>query len=225
MKTNRAAAQGRILKRMKELDPSGKQFEYYQNILPKMSDSEFDRFMFGLKSGSNPLTAVIPNFTDVQITVDNNIKLAASMGYDFYQRIWITDPATGRRYLTPGKHLVCDSNVCKQVQTVDHKISVAKNNDKIDNLTGQPTGESNSARCSGPEMMILSSQGFTSPLVELLKFRGGDNTSRRIAENQIIKTGSAKMAAVPGADLRTAKSVKTMSIILNGMMLTNNFAG
>lgn len=225
MKTNRAAAQGILLKRMKELDPSGRQYEYYQNILPKMSDNEFNRFMEGLRTGTNPLAVVIPNFGDTQITVDNNIKLAASMGYEFYQRIWIHDPETGVNYLTPGKHLVYESNVCRQVQTIDHKISVPKDNSRIDNLTGQPAGDSRSSQCSGPELMILKSQGLDAPLVELLKIRGGDNTSRRISENLIIKSGSATMAGIPGAELRTTKSVKTMSIILNGMMLTNNFAG
>lgn len=223
---NRASATGILLKRMKEMDTTGRHYEFYNEVLPKMSNDEFKRFIEGLVSGKNPLTINIPNYDEeTGITVDNNIAMAKGMGYEFYQRIWVTDPITGVEYLTPLKHLVYDATVARQTQTIDDKISVAKNNKSIDNTTGQPAGDSRAAQCSGPEVMILNSVGLDEPLLELMKFRGGDNVSRRYTENLIIKTGQASMYATPGASLRPTRSVKTLSIILNGMGFTNNFAG
>lgn len=223
---NRAAATGAILKRMKELDSTGRHYEFYNETLPKMTNEEFKTFMEGLVSGQNPLFVNIPNYDDeTGITVDNNIAMAKTMGYEFYQRIWVTDPISGVEYLTPLKHLVYDSTVARQTQTIDDKISVPKNNKSVDNTTGQPSGDSRAAQCSGPEYMILNSVGLNEPIVELMKFRGGDEVSRRYVENMIIKTGSASMNATPGAGQRTTRSVKTLSTILNGMGFANNFAG
>lgn len=223
---NRTAATAELLKLMKELDKTGKHFEFYNEVLPKKTDEEFKLFIEGIVSGQNPLFVNIPNYDkETGISVDNNIAMAKGLGYEFYQRIWVTDPISGVEYLTPLKHLVYDSPVCRQTQTIEDKISVPKNNKSIDNTTGQPAGDSRSAQFSGPEVMIFNSIGLDEPLLELMKFRGGDNPSRRYTENMIIKTGSASMYATPGASLRPTRSVKTLSIILNGMGFANNFAG
>lgn len=225
MKTNRAAAQAKIIQRMKEWDPSGINAKQYEDVFTKMSDSEFDVFMQKMISGENPLSGTVPNFSNVKAGVQNNIKLAASMGYEMYKRIWVEDPITGKRFLTPLKHLVYEVNVCRQTQTLDHKISVAKDNTHVDERTGQPTGDSRSAQCSGPELMMLKSRGLTSSITEMMKFRGGDNTSMRHLDTSIIRTGTGSMNAIPGARERMPKSVQTMSAILAGMMFENNFAG
>ncbi len=223
---NRASATGKLLQRMKQLDTTGRHYEFYNEYLPKMSNEEFKAFIDGFVTGKNPLSVNIPNYDDeTGISVDNNKELAREMGYEFYQRIWVTDPVSGVEFLTPLKHLVYDATVCRQTQTIDDKISVAKNNKSVDNTTGQPAGDSRAAQCSGPEVMILNSVGLDEPLLELMKFRGGDNVSRRYTENLIIKTGQASMYATPGASLRPTRSVKTLSIILNGMGFANNFAG
>ena len=62
-------------------------------------------------------------------------------------------------------------------------------------------------------------------VIEMVKFRGGDNVSMRYLDDEIIKTGGASMAGVPGQAERPAKSVRTLSSILTAMMFTNNFAG
>lgn len=225
MKPNRAKAQSICIQRMKEWDKSGQNAAYYEDVFSKMSDAEFDEFMQKLISGSNPLSGVVPNFSNVKVGVEHNIKMAASMGYDMYKRIWVEDPVTGRRFLTPLKHLVYEVNVCRQTQTLDHKISVAKDNTRVDERTGQPTGDSRSAQCSGPELMMLKTRGLDKTIIELMKFRGGDNVSRRHLDNSIIKQGVGSMAAVPGQAERMPKSVHTLSALLYGMMFVNNFAG
>lgn len=223
---NRASAVGKLLARIKKLDTTGRHYEFYNETLTKMSNDEFKTFIEGIVTGNNPLFVNIPNYDEeTGITVDNNVALAKEMGYDFYQRIWVTDPISGVEFLTPLKHLVYDATVARQTQTIDDKISVPKNNKSIDNTTGQPAGDSRASQCSGPEYMILNSVGLNEPILELMKFRGGDNVSRRYTENLIIKTGQASMYATPGASTRTTRSVKTLSIILNGMGFANNFAG
>lgn len=225
MNAKRVAVQDRIIKRMEQWDPSGINAKQYADIFATMSDVEFTNFMQKMISGENPLSGTKPNFSSVKAGVQHNVKLAAEMGYEMYKRIWVEDPLTGKRFLTPLKHLVYEVNVCRQTQTLDHKISVAKDNTHVDERTGQPTGDSRSAQCSGPELMMLKSRGLTSSITEMMKFRGGDNVSMRHLDDEIVKTGAASMAGVPGQSERSAKSVRTLSSILTAMMFTNNFAG
>lgn len=225
MEPNRAKAKSICIQRMKEWDSSGENAKYYEALFNQMNNHEFDVFMQKLITGENPLSGVIPNFSDVAVTVENNIKMAASMGYEMYKRIWINDPMTGRRYLSPLNHLVYETNVCRQCQTLDHKISTATDNSQVDERTGQPTGDSKAAQTSGPEMMQLRARGLNKTIVELMKFRGGDNISMRYLDNSIIKTGHASMDSIPGQAERMPKSVQSMSALLNGMMFENNFAG
>lgn len=225
MEPNRAKAKSICVQRMKEWDKSGQNAKNYEDLFNQMSNHDFDIFMQKMITGENPLSGVIPNFSDVAVTVENNVKMAASMGYEMYKRIWIYDPMTGRRYLSPLKHLVYETNVCRQCQSLDHKISTATDNSQIDERTGQPTGNSRAAQTSGPEMMMLRSRGLNKTIIELMKFRGGDNVSMRYIDNAIIKTGTGSMATVPGQAERMPKSVQTMSALLNGMLFENNFAG
>lgn len=224
MANNRAAAQAAVLRRMKEMDPSGRHFKHYNELFTKMNNQEFDDYMKALVEGKVKLVAYILNYdSESQITTDNNIKIAKDMGYEFFQRIWITDPVTGVRYLTPRKHMVYETNVCRQIQTLDHKISVPEKNNKIDELTGQVRADSRSSQISGPEMMVMNSQGLTSAIVELMKFRGGDVISNRHLNHQLETTGEVSMNSIPVAHVETNRSVKTLSVILNGMMFENNF--
>lgn len=226
MANNRAAAQAICIKRMKELDPSGYHAAFYESYLQKMSNDEFDAFMKRLQTQEQQLTAWMPNFKhDIKLSTDNNIRLAEKMGYSFFQRIWITDPVTKQRYLTPRKHMVYDANCSRMIQILDDKISVPVKNGQIDELTGQVRGDSRASQISGPEFMILGSKGLHSPIAELMKFRGGDLTSNRLLNDQIIKSGSASMNGIPAAGDRSAKSVHQLSVILSGMLFSNNFAG
>ena len=151
MNAKRVAVQDRIIKRMNQWDPSGINAKQYADIFATMSDADFSNFMQKMISGENPLSGTKPNFSSVKAGVQHNVKLASEMGYEMYKRIWVEDPLTGKRFLTPLKHLVYEVNVCRQTQTLDHKISVAKDNTHVDERTGQPTGDSRSAQCSGPE--------------------------------------------------------------------------
>lgn len=219
-----AIVQGECIRLMKAFDPSGKNAEYWEGIFKGMKSDDFTRFMEGMIKKTNPLYGVFPNYSKVKITVKNNIKLCKSMGYDLYQQVWITDPVTGLEFLTPRKYLVYPVPVSRQIQLLDDKIAVAKDNSKINPMTGQPTGHSRTARFTGPEMTILNSKGYKSTLVELMKFRGGDNDSMRIMDNTIIKEGAVSMNTVPGARERNTKSVRTLSILLTGMCFANNYA-
>ena len=224
MKPNIAKAKSVCIQRMKEWDKSGQYAKMYEDLFNSMSEAEFTKFIDGLKSGKNPLFGNIPNFSTVKVGVDHNVAMASSMGYEMYKRIWVTDPVTGVEYLTTNSHLVYETNVCRQIQILDHKLSVSMDNNSVDARTGQPADESRSARCSGPELMMLKSRGLNNTVIEMIKFRGGDNTSMRYLDDDLMKTGAASMAGVPGQAERSAKSVKTLSSILTAMMFTNNFA-
>ena len=225
MKPNIPRVKSICIQRMKEWDKSGQNAKFYEDLFKDMSDEAFTEFMNGLKSGKNPLFGTIPNYSKIKVAVEHNVEMAASMGYEMYKRIWVTDPVTGVEYLTTNSHLVYETNVCRQIQILDHKLSVSNDNNSVDARTGQPADESRSARCSGPELMMLKSRGLNNTVIEMIKFRGGDNISMRHLDDEIVKTGAASMAGVPGQAERSAKSVRTLSSILTAMMFTNNFAG
>lgn len=225
MSYDRLKAETDCIEVMKELDPSNMNVKMYQEIFKNMTDAEFHNFMVKMVTGEVPLSVNIPNYSKCGITVRNNKRLAESLGKSLMQRIWIYDPITKKRFLSQKEYLVCEANVSRQIQNLDHKISTAKDNTQIDERTGQPTGNSRPAQLSGPEMGILKSTNNPLPIIELIKMRGGDNVSMRYLDQEIIKSGSASMSSIPGQKERMAKSVKTMSIYLNGMMFKNNFAG
>lgn len=225
MAVNREKAKSGLIANMKRWDASGINAKFYEDLFKDMDDAAFDNFMDKMISGRVPLSGTIPNYSDVEVAVRHNVKIASEMGHEMYQRIWVKDPWTGQLFLSPRKHLVYETNVCRQCQTLDHKISVPKDNTQIDERTGQPTGDSKSAGFSGPEFMMLKSRGLNKTIIELIKFRGGDLQSMRYVDDMIIKSGNGSMAATPGQAERMPKSVQTMSALLNGMLFTNNFAG
>lgn len=225
MQPNIAKTKSVCIQNMKQWDPSGINASFYEDLFKNQTETDFTNFMQGLITGKNPLFGTIPNYSNVKVAVENNIKMASSLGYEMYKRIWVTDPETKVEYLTTQSHLVYETNICRQIQILDHKLSVSKDNTQVDARTGQPADESKSARCSGPELMMLKSRGLNNTVIEMIKFRGGDNTSMRYLDDELIKTGRASMAGVPGQAERAAKSVRTLSSILTAMMFTNNFAG
>ena len=121
MKPNIVRPKSICIQRMKEWDQSGQNAKIYEDLFKDMSETEFYKFMDGLITGKNPLFGTIPNFSSVKVGVDHNVILCASMGYEMYKRIWVTDPVTGVEYLTTNSHLVYETNVCRQIQIQDHK--------------------------------------------------------------------------------------------------------
>lgn len=220
---NRAAAEKVILEWIDQLDPSGKNTTVYKALFARMSDKQFDEYMRAIESGQDFVSLISENLSDSQVTTDNNLKVAKKMGYEFFHRIWMTDPVTGTVYLTNEKYLVVELPVRRQIQTLVNKISIPEDNRHVDDLTDQPIGASKGSSLSFPEILVLHASGHDQSIIEMIKLRGGDLKAMNAMDRQIAQTGSAKLESILPLGTKV-KSTVNLATLLNAMHLANNYA-
>lgn len=195
--------------------------EYLENRLRQMPDAQFDHYMHELYAGRSFLPYMAPILTDSKMTTERNLEIAKEIGHEFFQRLWLTDPATGQTYLTPKKYLVLDLPVKRLKQNLLDKISIPEDNRHIDDRSGQPTNQSKGSKLSYPELQVLHAQGLQQTIRELFKFRGGDEENFRRMEKDAITTGEPSLDAVETTESRT-KSSDVLSILLKSAHIDNN---
>lgn len=223
MAKNRAKAQAVILDIVNKLDPSGENGKLKEAEFAAMSDEQFHSWMEAIRAGKDTIAMVCPNLKGNRaMSTANNLKVGAEIGIEFFQRVWMVNPVTGEEYLTPKKYLICHPPVRRQIQTRENKMAVPKDNSKIDELTGQVTGDSGKSSISSPEMLVLVSAGLTRVTEEFMKMRGGDETALRYSDQQIINTGGVSLDQV-GRLPSKARATTTFSTFLRGMHFDTNY--
>lgn len=218
---NRKAATAECLRWINELVPNGQVVEDMETVLNELSDEEFDQYMELLESGEEIISIAVPNLGKDKLELERLLDVGTQLGHSFFERLWLTDAKTGVTSLTPEAYLVVDLPLRRQQQLLAKKVSIPDHNRQIDELTGQPVGDSKGAALSGPELQILRSQGLDRPVLEMIKARGGDEKARRILYRQIHESGSASLEDVMQAGTRV-KSTETLSTLLTAMHLKNN---
>lgn len=197
--------------------------EQIETMLNGLNNKQFHAYMEKLASGEEILPYIIPNLSKERLSVDKNIKIAKKMNHSFFERLWLTDPATGDVYLTPEEYLVIDIPVRRLQQHLHKKISIPADNKRIDELTAQPTGDSKGSKISFPELQILYSHGLNETIRELFKFRAGDEEAYRAMEREASITGTVHMDAIDDGTTRT-KATVTLETLLTSAHLSNNVA-
>ena len=222
MAKNRKAAEEVILRWVSKIDPSGINAAMYkEQIFPGLSDKQFDEWMAAIKEGKDFIGITIPNFSDVKVTTKNNIAVAKEMGVEFYQRIWMVDKETGKRYLSNIKYPVFYLPARRQIQMVTSKISIASDNTHVDDLTDQPVGDSKAGSFSYPETLNIVGRGLNKVGEEFLKVRGGDLETYRVYQQSLIDTGYVSYNQL--APIRSrAKATLTLSKFLKAMHIDSN---
>ena len=151
--------------------------------------------MIDLRDGKKHLTIIIPNgMKEIKTDLQNNMKIAKELGFEFYQRLQITGSKTMPDYITPNKYLVVKLPVKRASQLLSKKISIPKDNKSRDLLTGQVTGDSRAAKLTNPEVQILLGLGLESSIKELMKFRGGDLGAGTALNNDLMRYGRGSQA-------------------------------
>ncbi len=222
MAKNRKAAQAVILKMVADLDPSGKNTAVYEDAFKRMNDAQFDNWMQAIEKNQDYVSLIVDNNNNNKVTIENNLKVAKKWGVKLFHRLWLTDPNTDLTYLTPLEYLVLHLPVRRQIQTLENKVSIPEDNKHVDELTGQPTGPSKGSSISFPELQVLYGRGLDWSIQELIKFRGGDEKGMREMEKSVISSGGVSLEALKQLGTRNRSTV-TLSILLKGMMLDNNF--
>lgn len=219
--TPREEATAFILKHIEMMLPGSENTTYWKERLNSMSDRQFADFMDKLETGEQTLSLVVPNLSKPKLKIETLLEVAKKLKVEIFQRLYKTDPNTGKRYLTPVRYMTGVMPFRRQVQLLQKKISIPEDNRHIDELSGQPTGPSKGSKVSFPELQVLDAQDINGLLPELLKFRGGDIEAGRALERQVIQTGQGTMSSIP-AGATKVRSNETLSTLLKGAHLDNN---
>lgn len=198
----------------------GKNAEIYKQMFANLDDEEFEEYMKSIDGDNRYLVVYEPNMSGAPIDPVRNVETAREWGYEFYQNIHV--PAIGGMpaYVTPIKYLVGDSPLRRQAQLLAKKISVPTHNRSVDDMTGQPTGDSKGSKVSNTEAGILAAREDDDALLELFKYRGGDTKGFRAMNMQAERSGRVSLKSIaPFAG--GVKSTHTVYVYLSGMHLQN----
>lgn len=217
--SNRQGAQAFILEYIEKIAPGGANAKLWSDRFATMGDKEFDTFMIDIEAGREMLAVIMPNFSDTQISLENNFKLAKELNHEFFERIRIPGGDDGSpAYLTPEKYLVTLQVLRRQAQLLVKKISIPQDNRSINDLTGQPSsmGSSRGSKISYPELQILAALDLNDTSIETIKYRGGDVKGFAAMNRSISQTGGASLRALDKAGTRV-KSTQTLQTYLTCM--------
>lgn len=223
MAGNRKAATAQLLADIALLDksPEKDNLRYYADLLASMTNEQFEAFVTRVENGEEFIQLKIPNYENKQPTFEELQAIAKKMDCPLFERVWMTDRATGVRYLSPHKYPILFLPLRSQTQSLMSKISVAPHNNTIDNLTGQPTGESKTSTMSFVEQQVMMTHGCNRTIEEFIRPRGGNLKALAVLEQQFLEKGSASLDA-PGMEKGRVKSLETASRYLFAMHIDNN---
>lgn len=210
-----------ILFLAKRITPGGENHRMYTELFAKMSDDQFKLFWNGIHdSGFIPF--VVDNFNQKEmIDYDGIVQLAKELNIPLEQRIIMTDPDSGLEFMTPETAVVGYAETRKQRQLQAKKFGASKHDHSIEDLTGQPTGDSKAGGISNPEIQVLLSLGLKTMAKELADVRGGDIGAYRAYKSDILEGGetTTQSALERGTGV---KSLQTAHWFLRGQLLDNN---
>lgn len=195
--------------------------DLYESIFKVMDDKSFHDLMVRLRDGLTALPVFVPPMGDTRIDPDVVKAFGDKYGVKFYQRLISIDAFTGEEKLSHVEHLVLYQSVRRQSQHWEKKVSTNENNRKIDQLTGQATGESKAASISQPEATALVNKGYLVALTELENIRGGDAKALQFMLDQIQATGGFSVEAAKQLGTRP-KVIESLQSLFNGMLLKTN---
>lgn len=217
---NRKKTEEFIIKQIDTIAPGGFNKKLYEDLFAKMSNKEFEDFMFDLQKKKITLSIIMPNTEKSTLDIDRNIKIAKELGYDFFQRIKFTGNKDLPDYITPNKYLVFSLPIRRAAQLLSKKISIPSDDKTIDLTTGQVTGDSKGSKLTMPEIQVLTGMGLKHSIVELLRDRGGDLGAKNAMSTLLFKQGSVSQATL--AQYATGVvSTKTLSTYLKAMHIAN----
>lgn len=209
-----------IINFVESILPGGGNKEMYTALFEKMTDKDFQKYMDNVRERGY-LDIIVPNLTKQKLSTERNIKIARKLGHEFFERVWIKNSDPNKpSTLSNEKYMILKLSTRRQSQHSIKGISTSEDNRQIDQLSGQPTGDSKSAKISYPEAQLLSGMNFPVTLVELLKGRGGDIGMFNAMKSMGSHTGKISMAAI--ADRATGvESTKSLHIFLTAAHLRN----
>lgn len=221
MNEKRKKAQAKILSIVNAMDKSGMNNEYYTKLFDSLSDKEFEAYMIRIRDKKDILPFYAANMIS-KIKVKDLVRVAKSINLELFERIRMYDPITDSYYLTPHKQMIVQLPVRKMSQFVEHKLSVAEGDSKIDVLSGQVCKPDQAGSISQIEIQTLYARGLKSTIRELAKYRGGDVVAFADFKRELMEQGKANISRETGSITRSAV---TLDVLFSGMHIESNASG
>lgn len=222
MAGNRQAFETFILGFMKKLTRGGGNKVIYERIFATMNNQQLEGFVEYLENGG-ALAVWASNYNpDEKLDYNNLLKLCKEYGVEVEHQLVIYDEDTGIKSLTPHKSIVGRAEARKQRQMWAKKFSAARNDYEIDDLTGQPMGDSRATGISGPEITVLRNLGLRTMANELYNVKGGDQDALKAYKNDLLTTGKTTTRG----SLRKGSGTKVLSTVhrmMRGRHIDTNF--
>lgn len=210
-----------VLKYIAKIVTGDENINLYKDLFNRMSDAEFKEWMEKLRDKKTTLSIVVPNGSkNIKCSVENNMKIAKELGFDFFQNLKVGETKDNPGYTTYNKYMVIKLPIKRAAQLLQKKISIAQNSNKIDSLTGQVTNESKASKMSNPETQVLLGLGMNKSLIELLKMRGGDTGAMDAMNRMLMTEGIAHQSDIEMYS-KGVKSTKTLKSYFNSMHIKN----
>lgn len=190
MAKDRKSATAYILNILESILPGNSDVPRYKAYLEGLSDKAFEQYAQDLKSGAKYLTLTVPHGGPT-LSIERNVALADKIGLKLFNKLWMPGDETTPPYLSPIEYMVVKLPVRIAAQRIKKKMSIPKTQRVINTLTGQPTGDSKGAGISHPELRVCAAMGLDMSMVELMKYRGGDQRGRAALVASLSRTGQA----------------------------------
>ena len=203
-----------------KLMPGGENKKLYEDLFKSMTNAEFDAFMKELEEGTQVLSIVAPNDGKHEIEISRAIDICEKLGKSVFTRLTITDE-DGIKTETDIEYMVVPLPFRRTAQMIVKKISVPEDSKSVSLLTGQPTGKSQGAKMTYPEIQVLASMGLEKTLLEALKIRGGDSGSFAAMNASITHYGKVSQEQIAPYSTEVESS-KTLKAYLTAMHLRAN---
>lgn len=185
MDPKRKKVQDFLLKYVKETHPST--YELMKIKFDGMSDTDFKKYMQDLKFGRDKVNFIVSPDEKKVPSVRHLSSVLNKLGVNHFQRLIEHSKEFGK-YKSPIETALFVLYCKRPIQSLDKKISIPTGN-KIDPLTGQPTGESRSSKLTIPEVQVWRGNGVDKTIKEFLNDRGGDSGAGRAFDTLLFQNG------------------------------------
>lgn len=216
MAKNRKKATEVCVALISELYPGTENGTLTRNFLESLSDKEFDQYIEDVRAGKTIPTVTIPNFDDEKFNEEHFLKFGKKYKIEFFHRLKVTDPDTGRIFTTPLRYMIIRDRVNRLQQMLEDKASFPLDNNHVDELSGQVTNESKGGRLSFPEINSFNGRGFKHFIAESIGIRGGNKKAATMFEDEIRRTGIGH-ASTALASSDGSKSTHSLAAYLRAM--------
>lgn len=220
MAKNRKATEEYILSAVKDMDVTGRSYDLLKEQFGKMDDKRFDIWMQEIKAGKNFVPIYLENhMKGKRIDIDHALKTCKKYGIKIFQRFWYRDNATGIKALSNKPHPFIHLMIRRQIETILNKMGFAENNNRFDTATGAPID--GGSGITQPESLVYIEKRLGDPLLEKMKFRGGDIQGGRDFDQALISSGTVSINKLMENNTST-RVVQTADIYLAGALYETN---